>query len=253
MPRARTRARAAASSDDTSSSLQLTVPAEGVTRPPSACRRVVLPDPEGPQSASDSPGWIVRSTSASATTRASPEPYATVNPRQAARTSRAGITAVTRPVLRGERAPEVVALEYERELARAVTGKLGFARSRQRASEGPHLACGRRVEPGRERKRRALAAPGWSKQGDELTALDAQIEPAQRHRLDRTRPVDLEDVEKLESGPLELVRRAIGLYIEASSSVHCSLPLEAFDHQSVVVDVVDSPGLAEIDGRHLAA
>ena len=56
-------------------------PAVGVSRPARQCRRVDLPEPEGPMMAANSPGRMARLTPSRATTRASPWPYAFVTPR----------------------------------------------------------------------------------------------------------------------------------------------------------------------------
>ena len=64
----------------------------------------------------------------------------------------------------------------------------------QRALADAHLAGRWLVERGREREHGALAAARGSEHGDELATLDAQLEPAQRHGLDRSRAEDLEHV-----------------------------------------------------------
>src|SRR6478609_2524534 len=81
MPPARVLPRAAASREERASPLQSTSPALGTRRPPSRCSSVVLPEPDGPCSATLSPGAMLRSTPTSARTCASPLPYTTDTPR----------------------------------------------------------------------------------------------------------------------------------------------------------------------------
>ena len=52
-----------------------TVPAEARSSRPKSCRRVLLPEPDGPTTATRSPGRIVSDTSRNASMRADPSPY----------------------------------------------------------------------------------------------------------------------------------------------------------------------------------
>src|SRR5438132_593897 len=75
-----------------------------------------------------------------------------------------------RDVLAGrQRWPEVPALEDDRDLARAIVGKLGVVESRERAPEADDVAGRRLVEPGGEMERCALTASGRTEQRHELT------------------------------------------------------------------------------------
>ena len=64
-------------------------------------------------------------------------------------------------------------------------------------------------------QRRALAGAGRSEERDDLAWLDAQVEPAQRHRLGRPRAVDPENVVELERSERDLFA-LLGLAVEAS-------------------------------------
>ena len=55
----------------------------------------------------------------------------------------------------------------------------------------------------------------WAKQGNDLSALDAKVEPAESHRLNRPRPEQLEHIVELERRPLQLVGRSHRLPVEA--------------------------------------
>ena len=111
---------------------------------------------------------------------------------------------------RRQRRPQVVALEHERYLARAVGRELVVVEPLERALADPHLARRRLVERRRQRQHRALAAPGRPEHGDQLAALHAQLEAPQRDRLDRPRAVDLEHVVELERRPVELLGVGLG-------------------------------------------
>ena len=95
-----------------------------------------------------------------------------------------------------------------------VRRKLPLVEPPERATEHPHLAGRRLVEPGRELQHRRLPAPGRSEHGEERAGLDPQVEPAQGHGLDRSRAVDLEDVVQLERAPDDL-DRLLRLSVEA--------------------------------------
>src|SRR4051794_10674106 len=123
-----------------------------------------------------------------------------------------------------ERRPQVVALEHDRRVARAVGGELVLGEPAERAAERSHLAGRWLVEAGRERHQRRLAAARRPEYGHHLVALDAQVEAAQRDRLDRPGAVDLEDVEALERGPLQLGQVLLGLDVQALYS-HVKLSL----------------------------
>ena len=100
---------------------------------------------------------------------------------------------------RGERRPEVPALEDDRDLARPVLGELLFSEACQRAAERADLAGRRLVEPGGQVEHRALARARGAEDGDRLALLDA---------------VDLEDVMELERSPGDLLT-CLGLLVEA--------------------------------------
>ena len=109
---------------------------------------------------------------------------------------------------RGQRRPEVAALEDDRDLACAVGGELALRRAarasgRRRARRPPTARRGRPPD----------AAPcscptRRAEQRDELARLDPQVEPAQRDGLGRARAEDLEDVVELERAERDLERRS---------------------------------------------
>ncbi len=111
--------------------------------------------------------------------------------------------------------PEVAALEDDRDVAAAIRGELGFVEQPERAPARPHLAGGRHVEARGELQHGALPRAGRAEDGDELTGLDPQVQPAQRDRLGRAGAVDLEDVVKLERAPADLGALFLRLAVEA--------------------------------------
>lgn len=109
---------------------------------------------------------------------------------------------------RGERRPQVVALEHDCDLCAPVASKPAVIEPPQGETEGANLAGRGLIHARGQLKKRALARSGRPEQGHDLPALDPNVETAQRDRLDRSGPEELEDIVELERGPLELLRCA---------------------------------------------
>src|SRR5258706_15148578 len=100
---------------------------------------------------------------------------------------------------------QVLPLEDDRDVPRAVRREVLLVHASERAPGGANLAGRGLVQTGRETQHRRLAAPGRTENGDELMRRDAEVEPAEGNRFCVAGPEDLEDVMELERAPGDLV------------------------------------------------
>src|SRR5581483_4061161 len=123
---------------------------------------------------------------------------------------------------RAQLAPQVPALEDNRDPARPVVGELPLAQARQGTAEDPDITGRRLIEGGREVKGGALPGARGAEQRHELARLDAEVEPAQGDGFGAAGAEDLEDVVELERAegdlvaPLRLVVKARYLHRKLS-------------------------------------
>ena len=139
--------------------------------------------------------------------------------------------------------PQVAALEHDRDRGRPVERRAPLVECAERPAERAHLPRGRRRRAPPRGAGTCSSRARRSEDGDELAALDPKVEAAKRDRLDRAGAVELEDVDALQGGPLDL-----GGWPRARGR-GSSAPPEALDHQPVRVDVVDALRRAEVDDR----
>ncbi len=114
-----------------------------------------------------------------------------------------GHAAVEQPggdvVDRGQAFQQDELLEDHAEPVRAHPGELPVAEPFDRLSGDAHRAAGRPVQPGGQVEQGGLAGPGRAEDGDQVTAVHGERDPAQR--LDRwCAGVDLADVAEFQNG-----------------------------------------------------
>src|SRR5947209_6706234 len=91
---------------------------------------------------------------------------------------RLGVVVATQPqrdrdvLLRGQRGPQVLALEDDRQVPRAIGGELGLVEPPQRTTPYAKLARGGLLQARSQREQGALATAGWPEDRDELAGLD---------------------------------------------------------------------------------